>query len=452
MNSPRPAPGVVALVGSRAKRPKSSSRCSSGTPGPPSATSTVTVSFAAAGGEPAPARRRGENLSALDTRLLRICQVRCGSPSAVTSSSPSTSTGRPGSRHLGVGHDLIDQRADVDHLGADLQLTGVEPDRVEQVVDEAAEASRRLARPLDQLPELVVGHGVPLVSCDLEERLHDPDRARRSWATTAMRSVFRRSSSRRRLAASRSRSRMPRSASSLRLRSVRSRVTLAKPRWLPSGPCSDGDDDVGPEPGAVLPDPPALVPPAPGLERRGQPRLGHARPPVFVGVEGREVPADDLVGPVALQLLRAEVPGRDGAVGPQHEDGVVGDAADQEGEPLLALAQGVLASLPLGEVAGDLPEADQMAVGVPDRGDHDVGPEAGPVLADPPSLVLERAVGGGDGQLPIRLARLEVVLRVEDREVPADDLIAAGSPSAARRPRSTSGCGRRRRARRWRSR
>ena len=211
-------------------------------------------------------------------------------------------------------------------------------------------------------------------------------------------------------------------------------MTFAKPRWLPSGPCSDvmttsAQNRVP----SFRTRQPSLCH-RPRVERRRQPCLGNAVPTVVVGVEGREVAADDLIGPVALQLLRAEVPGRDGAVGPQQEDGVVGHAADQEGEPLLALAQGVLASLALGEVAGDLPEADQVAVGIPDRGDHHVGPEARPVLADPPSLVLERAVGGGDGQLPVGLARLEVLLRVEDREVLADDLVRADSPSGARRP------------------
>ena len=45
----------------------------------------------------------------------------------------------------------------------------------------------------------------------------------------------------------------------------------------------------------------------------------------------------------------------------------------------------------------------------------------------------KRPVGGGDGQLPIGHAGVEVALRVEGREVPADDLVGGRSPSAARR-------------------
>ena len=47
--------------------------------------------------------------------------------------------------------------------------------------------------------------------------------------------------------------------------------------------------------------------------------------PCFFGVEDREVLADDFVGLVPLESLRASVPGRDTAIAIEHEDCVVGD-------------------------------------------------------------------------------------------------------------------------------
>ena len=121
-----------------------------------------------------------------------------------------------------------------------------------------------------------------------------------------------RSSSRSCAAASRSRSSTPRSASSLRLRSVRSRVTLAKPRRAAVGAAQRGDHDVGPEAGAVLADPPSLALHVPVLERaRGASARARPLARSSLGVEGREVAADDLVGAVALEPLGAEVPAGD---------------------------------------------------------------------------------------------------------------------------------------------
>ena len=66
------------------------------------------------------------------------------------------------------------------------------------------------------------------------------------------------------------------------------------------------------------------------------------------------------------------------------------------------------------------------------RDDHDVGPEAGAVLADPPAFVLEPAVGGGDLKLPVRLAGGDLLRGVEHREVPSDDLICSVALEALR--------------------
>src|SRR5204863_518661 len=49
-------------------------------------------------------------------------------------------------------------------------------------------------------------------------------------------------------------------------------------------------------------------------------------------VEAREMLADDLVGPVALDLLGAGVPAHHPAARVDHEDGVVVDAFDEEAE------------------------------------------------------------------------------------------------------------------------
>src|SRR5690242_3365754 len=81
-----------------------------------------------------------------------------------------------------------------------------------------------------------------------------------------------------------------------------------------------------------------------------------------------------------------------------------------------------LGRLPLRQIAGDLAEADVGAVLV-DVGDDHVGPEAAPVLAVAPALVLDAAVLEADLELLGRLLVSEVVFPVEDGEVLADDLL-----------------------------
>ena len=103
------------------------------------------------------------------------------------------------------------------------------------------------------------------------------------------------------------------------------------------------------------------------------------RPPALarlLRIEGREMLADDLGGFVALDALRAAVPGGDVAVGIEHEDRVVADALDEQAKALLALPQGFLVRAALGQVARDLGEADELALRVANGGDDDVGPEA----------------------------------------------------------------------------
>src|SRR5208282_3454455 len=67
--------------------------------------------------------------------------------------------------------------------------------------------------------------------------------------------------------------------------------------------------------------------------------LRHIRSTIILGVEAREVLADDLVGAVALDALCAPVPVGDDAIWIEHVDRVVGDAVDQQGIALFALAQ-----------------------------------------------------------------------------------------------------------------
>ena len=95
----------------------------------------------------------------------------------------------------------------------------------------------------------------------------------------------------------------------------------------------------------------------------------------------------------------------------------------------------------LGEIARDLREPDQRAVGVAQRGDDDVGPEPRAVLADAPAFVLEPSFARRDLQLALALARRDVLRRIEHREVLADDLVGRVALDArgARRSRSRRG-------------
>src|SRR4029079_11767733 len=94
--------------------------------------------------------------------------------------------------------------------------------------------------------------------------------------------------------------------------------------------------------GAVLADAPSDVFEAPRLRRDAQLHLALAGSDVLFGIEGGEVAPDDLGRAIALDALRAGVPGRDVAVGIEHEDGVVADAVDELAHAQLGLAQRLL--------------------------------------------------------------------------------------------------------------
>src|SRR5690606_17044213 len=86
--------------------------------------------------------------------------------------------------------------------------------------------------------------------------------------------------------------------------------------------------------------------------------------------------------------------------------------------------QRLLRLAPLGYVAGHLGVADQLAGGlVVDGADHHRGPEALPVLAQAPALLLEAPVGRGIRERRLRLAGEAVFLGIEGGEVLAEDLV-----------------------------
>ena len=110
----------------------------------------------------------------------------------------------------------------------------------------------------------------------------------------------------------------------------------------------------------------------------------------------------------------------------REEVGLVVGGLQQPGVGLLEPRAGLTG---LGVVPGDLAEADQLTVAIPDRRDRHVRPEARPVLADPPPLFLVAALAQCDLELVLRMPLHLLLRRVEDPEVLADDLL--GGPALA---------------------
>src|ERR1700722_16040276 len=86
----------------------------------------------------------------------------------------------------------------------------------------------------------------------------------------------------------------------------------------------------------------------------------------------------------------------------------------------LRLAQALLGGAPLGQIAGDLCEADDFAVGTPDCIDHHACPKPGTVLADPPALHLVLSGPGRGLKRPARDPRTLVFLDIETRKMLSD--------------------------------
>src|SRR4051812_4006516 len=84
-------------------------------------------------------------------------------------------------------------------------------------------------------------------------------------------------------------------------------------------------------------------------------------------------------------------------------------------------AQRLLRRLPLGDVAGDLSEADQSAGLVPDWINNNAGPEPAAILAHPPAFGFERPVALCHTQRLHRYARGAIRVGVEAGEMLADD-------------------------------
>ena len=93
------------------------------------------------------------------------------------------------------------------------------------------------------------------------------------------------------------------------------------------------------------------------------------------------------------------------------------------GQPLVGALELELGVPSLGDVARDLRKAKQLAVRVADRVDDDVRPEQSAVLAHPPTLGLVAALLGRRAERAVSRAGRAIGLGVEDRDVPADDLV-----------------------------
>ena len=184
------------------------------------------------------------------------------------------------------------------------------------------------------------------------------------------------------------------------------------------------DDDMGPEPAAVLADALALFFKPAVLRGGAQCFLRGAGFAIFLRVELGKVGADDLLGLIALDALRPEIPADDVAFGIEHVDGVIGNALHQQPELLLASPERLFGGSALGEVARNLGKAEQRSRGIADRVDDDIGPEPGAVLADAPALAFELALAGGGGQRAGRQPPAPILLGVETREVLAEDFLA----------------------------
>src|SRR5205823_9708445 len=172
-----------------------------------------------------------------------------------------------------------------------------------------------------------------------------------------------------------------------------------------------------PEQRAVLSNPPILVlePPIARGDLELPWRLSGVD--VFLRIEQREVSSDDFARLVSVDALRAVVPADDVAARVEHEDAVIPHALNNETKALLVQPELLGRGAALREVAGDLGEADERAVVVPQRRDRDVRPEPRAVLADAPAFVLDVSLGLRDVEQLLRLAAGDVLGWVEDREV-----------------------------------
>src|SRR5690606_29969510 len=131
--------------------------------------------------------------------------------------------------------------------------------------------------------------------------------------------------------------------------------------------------------------------------------------------------ADYLACLVALYTLGALVPARDPAVTVEQENGVVEVALHEQRGTLLGGEQLIFHVLRLIDLLGHLGETGCLALAIAHGADHDIGPEAGTVLAHAPAFVLDPAVARGDLQFSRKGAVRSSFGWVEHGEMPAND-------------------------------
>ena len=131
------------------------------------------------------------------------------------------------------------------------------------------------------------------------------------------------------------------SSSSLALRrSVMSRVILAKPSSGPSSSWIGSMTTLAQKWVPSLRQRHASFSYLPSASAVASARCGSPRRPVLLGVEAREMLADDLVGLIALDRFRAGVPVGHPAVRVEHVQGIILDALDERPEAALAFHAG----------------------------------------------------------------------------------------------------------------
>src|SRR5439155_1995991 len=158
---------------------------------------------------------------------------------------------------------------------------------------------------------------------------------------------------------------------------------------------------------------------------------------ILLRVERAEVAADDLLGGVALEALRALVPAHDPALRVEHEDGVILHALDEEAISFFGVSERLFTVLARGEVLDDLRVALELASGRAHRDEDDVRPEHRAVLADAPALALEPAFLRRDTELILGPSDGGVVGGIKERARLAHDLVLVVAVDAleARVPR-----------------
>ena len=107
----------------------------------------------------------------------------------------------------------------------------------------------------------------------------------------------------------------------------------------------------------------------------------------------------------------------------EHEDRVLLHVLNEQAESLLAPTDCLGRLSLLRQVPGHFGEADQFPVVVAEGSDQYTGPEACSILPDTPTFILDLAFHKGDIPQASWFPRRHIIDRIEDREVPPDDLV-----------------------------